>query len=75
MASITAQAEPVSRNVSDRRAHRITCVLAGGLAVAGAVLALAIHPAFAALAVVGGAWLVLAPATTRSCPPNPGGQS
>ena len=44
-----------------RRSHRLTCILVGGLALAGGVLALAVQPGFAALALVGGIWLILAP--------------
>lgn len=55
-------ARPVAATCSDgRRAHRLTCVLAGGLAVAGGALALLVHPWFAALAAVGGLWLILTP--------------
>jgi hypothetical protein len=39
----------------------VSCVLAGGLAVLGAVLALLVHPWFAGLAAAAGIWLIFAP--------------
>ena len=47
-----------------RRLHRQTCVLAGGLALVGGILAIALDPWFAVLAAAAGLWLVLAPDTT-----------
>ena len=48
---------------TDRRIHRITIVAAGSLAIIGGTLALLVHPWFAAVAAVGGIWLILAPET------------
>jgi len=39
----------------------MTCVLAGGLALVGGILAITIDPWFVALAAVGGVWLIVAP--------------
>ena len=55
-------------NSDSRRAHRMTCVLAGGLALVGGILAIAIDPWFAAIAAAGGLWLILAPERTGCCP-------
>lgn len=52
-------------NLSSRRAHRITCVIAGSLAVAGAGMALLLNPWFATLSAVGGLWLILSPDSTN----------
>ena len=61
---------PLPAQQSDvRRAHRITCVAAGGLALVGGVLAILLDPWFAGLAVVGGLWLILAP--EAESPPTP----
>lgn len=49
-----------------RRIHRTTCILAGGLAIGGGVLALLVHPGFAAVSAVGGLWLILAP-ESKAC--------
>ncbi|CAN5361006.1 hypothetical protein BH11PLA2_BH11PLA2_44500 [soil metagenome] len=49
-----------------RRFHRLTCVLAGGMALVGGILALAVHPGFAALAAFGGVWLIVVP-EPRGC--------
>jgi len=49
-----------------RRYHRLNCILAGVMALVGGVLALAVHPWFAALAAVGGVWLIVAP-EPRGC--------
>jgi hypothetical protein len=51
---------------SGRRAHRIICVFAGGLAVLGGILGLLVNPWFAVIAAVGGSCLILAPETSRS---------
>lgn len=47
-----------------RLAHRRLCVAAGGLAVAGAVLAIAVAPAWAVLSAAGGLALLLIPDRT-----------
>jgi hypothetical protein len=44
------------------------CVVAGGLALLGGTLAVAVDAWFAALAAVGGAWLMLAPDTNSATP-------
>jgi hypothetical protein len=49
------------RAPSRRWAHRRTCILAGGLVVLGGILALLVHPWFAAAAIVGGIWLLFEP--------------
>lgn len=41
-----------------RKLHRITCVVAGGLALLGGALGLFVSPWFLTLAIVGGVWLV-----------------
>jgi hypothetical protein len=55
-----------SSRLTARQFHRLTCVLAGGLALAGGVLAVLLHPGYAALTLVGGLWLVMAPGP-RNC--------
>lgn len=57
--SITTTAPRCS--VGGRRAHRVTCIGAGGLSIVGAILAIAVHPALAVLAAIGGLWLLLLP--------------
>ena len=52
---------PQVGNTDSRWVHRMTCVLAGGLALVGGILAIAIDPWFVALAAVGGVWLIVAP--------------
>ncbi|QDU23675.1 hypothetical protein [Urbifossiella limnaea] len=47
-----------------RLAHRRLCVAAGGLAVLGAVLAIAVAPALAVLSAAGGLALLLIPDRT-----------
>jgi hypothetical protein len=49
-----------------RRNHRTTCILAGGLAICGGILALLVHPGFAVVAAIGGLWLILAP-ESKAC--------
>ena len=61
MTPTTASSVASARKTSDRWVHRRTCILAGGLAAAGGVLGLFVHPWFVALAAVGGVWLILAP--------------
>lgn len=59
---------PTVARPDPRRAHRLLCVVAGGLALLGGTLAAAVDPWFAALAAVGGAWLMLAPDTSSATP-------
>jgi len=61
MSATNAPARPDVRNTAGRWVHRRTCILAGGLALVGGMLALLVHPWLAALAAVGGIWLVFAP--------------
>ena len=58
-----ARTEPKS---GGRRYHRLTCIIAGGLALVGGILAVSVDPWFAALAAVGGVWLIVAP-EPRGC--------
>lgn len=59
----------------DRRAHRLTCVAAGGLTLLGGVLGLFVSPWFLILAVAGGVWLIAAglwggsTEPSKTCPP------
>ena len=56
-----------SQDTSDRWRHRVTCVLAGGLAVTGGTLAFLVNPWFATVAMIGGVGLIMAP-ESKSCP-------
>ena len=47
------------------RTHRLTVAIGGGLAIVGAALAAFVHPAWAALAAVGGLLLLLLPDQKR----------
>jgi len=56
---------PTRRHPRQSAAHRLArpgvFVMGGGLAVAGAVLGLLLHPAWASIAVLGGLILILTP--------------
>lgn len=54
---------PATRDAR-RLAHRRICVVAGGLAVLGAVLAIAVAPAWAAVSAAGGLALLVIPDRT-----------
>ncbi len=71
MPATNAPAQRDVRNASGRWVHRRTCILAGGLAAVGGTLALLVHPWFAAVAAVGGIWLILAPESTGCSGPSP----
>ena len=59
------------RRINSRRAHRIVCVAAGGLALVGGLLAILIDPLFSTVAIAGGVWLLLAPEVKEGCPVSP----
>ena len=71
MTATNTPAQPDVRNTAGRWVHRRTCILAGGLAVVGGALALLVHPLLAALAAVGGIWLIFAPESTGYSGPLP----
>lgn len=66
MTAIDAPVQCKVRITNARRAHRKTITFAGGLAILGGTLALVVHPWFAAVAAVGGLWLILAP-ESKAC--------
>jgi protein-S-isoprenylcysteine O-methyltransferase Ste14 len=66
MTATNPPARPDVLSTSGRWVHRRTCILAGGLAAVGGTLALLVHPWFAAVAAVGGIWLIFAPESS-SC--------
>ncbi len=61
---MTTPLAALARQSATRRPHQTLCVAAGGFALVGGVLAIALDPWCAVLAAVGGLWLVLAPDTT-----------
>lgn len=71
MTATNAPTQPDVRNTSERWVHRRTCILAGGLAAVGGTLALLVHPWFAALAAVGGVWLIFAPESAKCSGSSP----